>query len=65
MTPKVPRTDTGERVPLRLVAPVVPKDWATTELGPGHVDLEVAICAMARRHPRSVTGRRPKPEQQP
>lgn len=61
VTPKIPRTDTGERVPLRLVAPVLPDDWATMEIGPGIVELDVAICTMARRHPaagyRKVTSR--------
>ena len=61
VTPQVPRTDTGERVPRRLVAPVLPDEWATMEIGPGIVELDVAICTMARRHPaagyRKVTSR--------
>ena len=50
VTPQVPRTDTSEGVPLRLVAPVIPDKWATTEIGPGIVEPDVAICTMARRH---------------
>ena len=61
VTPKVPRTDTGERVPLRLVAPALPDEWATMEIGSGVVELDVALCTMARRHPaagyRKVTSR--------
>ena len=49
-TPKVPRTETGARVPLRLVAPPLPEDWETTPIGPGLVDLETAIHILARRH---------------
>lgn len=60
-TPKVPRTPTGQRVPLRLVTPELPEEWPTMALGPGLVELDVAICVMARRHPaagyRKVTSR--------
>jgi len=60
-TPKIPRTSVGERVPLRLVTPELPEDWPTMALGPELVELDVAICTMARRHPaagyRKVTSR--------
>jgi hypothetical protein len=49
-TPKVPRTPTGQRVPLRLVTPELPDDWPTMALGPELVEFDVAICIMARRH---------------
>lgn len=49
-TPKVPRTVTGKRIAPCLVAPALPEDWPTMTLGPDLVDLEVAICVMARRH---------------
>ncbi len=52
VTPKVPRTDTGERVRLRLVTPVLPEEWATMHLGPELVDLYVAICAPRCRLPQ-------------
>ncbi len=52
VTPKVPRTDTGERVRLHLVTPVPPEEWATTQLGPEQVDLDVAICAPRCRLPQ-------------
>ncbi len=49
-TPKVPRTETGQRVRLRLVAPPLPEDWETILIGPGLVDVETAIHILARRH---------------
>jgi len=49
-TPCVPRTETGQRLPLRLVAPPLPAEWRTIELGPGLVDVETAIHVPARRH---------------
>jgi putative transposase len=58
---KVPRTATGERVTLRLVAPELPAEWPTIEVSPESLELDVAICLMARRHPavgyRKVTSR--------
>jgi hypothetical protein len=46
---------------LRLVAPLLPDDWQSMDLGPGHCDVEVAIHVLARRHPaagyRKITAR--------
>jgi len=50
-TPKVPRTETGQRVLLRLFGPPLPEDWETVPIGPGLVDLDTAIHILAMRHP--------------
>lgn len=46
---------------LHLVAPVLPDDWQTMDLGPEHCDVETAIHVLARRHPaagyRKITAR--------
>jgi len=46
---------------LHLVAPILPEDWQTMDLGPGHCDVQTAIHVLARRHPaagyRKVTAR--------
>lgn len=46
---------------LHLVAPVLPEDWQTMDLGPGRCDVATAIHVLARRHPaagyRKITAR--------
>lgn len=46
---------------LHLVAPVLPDDWQTMDLGPERCDVEVAVHVLARRHPaagyRKITAR--------
>ncbi len=46
---------------LRLVAPALPGDWQTMDLGPDHCDVDTAIHVLARRHPaagyRKITAR--------
>jgi putative transposase len=46
---------------LHLVAPVLPEDWQTMDLGPERCDVEVAVHVLARRHPaagyRKITAR--------
>lgn len=61
LKPKTPRSNEGKVVRLHLVAPALPEGWDDIELGPGLVELDVAIHVMARRHPaagyRKLTAR--------
>lgn len=57
LKPKTPKTEDGKVVALHLVAPPLPENGLDRELGPGLVELEVAIHVMARRHPAAGYGK--------